>query len=78
MKTDYFKLIGFVLFPYVVMLGVAYLLGSFLATSWNPTEWSQKLRIIMAAFGLCYGFALWIRLEWAFNWKKNETNLPRL
>lgn len=58
----YFKTIFVTAVPFVITLGFAYLIGSFLSVSWNAAEWTGDMRIIMAEFGMCFGLALYMKL----------------
>ncbi len=57
------KLIGSTLLPFAVTFFVMYLVGSFESVSWDTATWSWELRVLMATFGITFGFALWMRLE---------------
>ncbi len=57
------KLIGSTLLPFAVTFFVMYLVGSFVSVSWDTATWSWELRVLMATFGITFGFALWMRLE---------------
>ncbi len=59
----YFKTIFTTITPFGVTLGMAYLIGSFLNVSFNPTEWPLDMRIVMATFGWCFGIALYMKLK---------------
>lgn len=47
------------LIPFVIMTFVMYLIGSFIAVSFNPADWEEKLRIFMSLSSLAWGLALW-------------------
>ena len=57
------KLIGFIVTPFIVCYTIAYLIGSFIAFSWSPEDWTEPLRIFMAVIGNVYGGAMYLRLE---------------
>lgn len=50
------------LVPFVVTLFVAYLIGSFINVSIDPSNWTADSREFMAICGLCFGGALYWRL----------------
>ena len=60
----YFQTIFTVVFPFAVTLFVAYLIGSFMNTSFNPVDWTIESRQFMPTAGLIFGFALLLRLHW--------------
>jgi Sec-independent protein secretion pathway component TatC len=57
------KLIGNTMLPFVVTFFAMYLVGSFVSVSWDIAAWTWELRVLMATFGITFGFALWMRLE---------------
>jgi hypothetical protein len=59
----YFKTIFVHVVPFIIMLGAAYLLGSFINVSWNPIDWTSEARLITSIWGIGFGFALAIRLR---------------
>jgi hypothetical protein len=61
--TRYFKTIFVNVTPFIIMLAAAYLVGSFLNVSWNPVDWEPEARIVMAFWGVGFGFALYMRLQ---------------
>lgn len=58
----YFKTIFATATPFIITMFFAYLIGSFLSVAFNPAEWTMDMRVIMAEFGLCFGFALYMKL----------------
>ena len=61
--TRYFKTIFVNAMPFIVTLAGAYLVGSFLNVSWNPVDWEPEARIVMAFWGMGFGFAMHMRLH---------------
>lgn len=57
------KLICFIVTPFIICYAIAYLIGSFIAYSWSPAEWTESLRIFMTIVGTVYGFGMYIRME---------------
>jgi len=57
------KVIGSTMLPFVVTCVFMYFIGSFISVDWHPAMWSWELRVLMATFGITFGFALWMRLE---------------
>lgn len=58
----YFKVIFTACVPFVVTLFMAYMIGSFLNVSFNPTEWTMDMRVLMSEFGIMFGIALYMKL----------------
>lgn len=61
--TRYFKTIFVNVTPFMLMMAAAYLVGSFINVSWDPTDWEREARIVVASWGLCFGIALHTRLH---------------
>ena len=59
----YFKTIFVNIMPFAIMLCAAYLIGSFVNTSWNPIDWERDARLITSIWGIGFGFALHVRLH---------------
>ncbi len=57
------KIIGSTMLPFAVTFLTMYLVGSFISVSWDIALWTWELRVLMATFGIAFGFALWMRLE---------------
>ena len=51
------------LYPYFITYGFAYLIGSFIAASFDPADWPIDLRALMPALGLIFGYMLWININ---------------
>ena len=51
------------LVPFIVTCAVMYLVGSFISVGWDIATWTWELRVLMATFGITFGFALWLRME---------------
>jgi hypothetical protein len=56
------KEIAFVVTPYIVVSAMMYLMGSFLAASWNPDEWARADRAFCLISAWVFGSMLLIRL----------------
>lgn len=59
----YFKIIFAVTTPFVVTFFASYLVGSFISVSWDPAGWTLELREYMAVMGVCFGYALHMKLN---------------
>lgn len=57
------RVIIYSLAPYMVMLPTAYLVGAFVEFSLNPQNWTWNARLVTMLFGICYGFALHMRMD---------------
>ena len=60
----YFKTIFVNSVPFILSLLGAYLVGSFVCVSFDPTLWEFNDRLTTAVVGLLWGFALHIKLTW--------------
>lgn len=49
--------------PFAIALAFVYLLGSFVAVSFNPADWSDPSRVIAVFWGSVFGYALHRKLE---------------
>jgi hypothetical protein len=59
----YFKTIFINTAPFVIMVFAAYLLGSFINISWNPVDWEREARLLTSIWGIMFGIALHIKLQ---------------
>jgi hypothetical protein len=59
----YAKAIALTTIPFVVTMFSAYLIGSFINASWSPEMWTMDLRILMSIFGMCFGYAMYLKLS---------------
>jgi phage shock protein PspC (stress-responsive transcriptional regulator) len=48
--------------PVLIGLLLAYMIGAFVGTSFDPTNWTFELRAFMSIAGVCAGLALWCRM----------------
>jgi hypothetical protein len=51
------------LYPYLVTYTLAYLVGSFVAASFIPSEWIVDLRALMCVLALAFGYMLRAEIE---------------
>ena len=51
------------LIAYPIMLGVVYVLASFVLWESNPANWKLDFRFIWVLWGLAWGFALQRRIQ---------------
>ena len=61
MKT--LKEILFCITPFAVTAGAMYLLGSFVAASWDVTVWERSDRAFFGIVAVLFGWALMLRLD---------------
>jgi hypothetical protein len=59
----YAKAMALTTIPFVVALFFSYLIGSFINASWSPEMWTMDLRIMMSIFGVCFGYAMYLKLR---------------
>ena len=57
------RVIGYWLLPYLVTFPTVYLVGAFVEFSLNPQNWTWNARLVTALFGVCYGYALHMRMD---------------
>ena len=60
----YFKTIFVNSMPFILSLLGAYLVGSFVCVSLDPTNWDFQDRLTTVVAGLVWGFALHMKLTW--------------
>jgi len=56
------------LIPFISGFFCVYLVGSFISVSFNPSQWTESLRVLMCIQGLGLGFALWINCQMRGNY----------
>lgn len=52
--------------PFAVALVFVYLLGSFVAVSFDPSDWTDSSRIVAVFWGFAFGYALHRKLDDVF------------
>ena len=60
---DYFATIGLTLIPFAVSMLCCYLIGSFISLSFDPTLWTEHMRMLMSLIGMVFGCALYAKVE---------------
>ena len=58
----YFKTIFVTVVPFILALACAYLVGSFVCVSLDPSLWDFRDRLTTAVAGIAWGIALYMRL----------------
>ena len=48
--------------PVLVGLLLTYMIGAFIGVSFDPTNWTFELRVVMSLIGAWTGLALWLRM----------------
>lgn len=48
------------LIPFISGFFCLYLVGSFISVSFDPSQWTETLRIVMCIQGAALGLALWV------------------
>ena len=52
--------------PFAIALTFVYLLGSFVAVSFDPAAWSDSSRIVAVFWGCAFGYALYRKINYVF------------
>ena len=60
---EYFATIGLTLIPFAVSFACCYLIGSFISLSFDPTLWTEHMRMFMSLVGIVFGAGLYAKVE---------------
>jgi hypothetical protein len=60
---EYFATIGLTLIPFAVSFACCYLIGSFIGLSFDPSMWTEQMRMFMSLVGVLFGGALYAKVE---------------
>lgn len=59
----YLSTLFFTLVPFTIGMFTAYLVGSFVSVSLDPSLWSPDARLVTAVGGALWGSALYVKLQ---------------
>ncbi len=60
---EYFATIGLTLIPFAVAMVCCYLIGSFISLSFDPSLWTEQMRMFMSLVGIVFGGGLYAKVE---------------